>query len=200
MSKGAWGIVVAVIGAVAAALGSYLTYLSKEHEIAAQERQLISKQAELETVKNQKGQVSSPKGRYEWQVTRSGEDEGWTGYIQVDEAGNAHMQMWKWALCPDNPKRQRLQLLEQQPGNAVVNIPEPAKLHISIPVRFIDYDEKCHRRDGDAGLKPPEIIEGDIDQTIGYEGQVAFKRRDGQEPLGGMILVKQVPGTNVITN
>ena len=190
ISKTTVGIVVALIGAIATVSSAFVTAHYTN----------LSNQDKISVLENQRTQVASPQGTYLWQVAIAGDGQRWKGYIEADEHGAAQIQMWRWNYCPPNNELRQLRLLEQQPGNALVTIPQQGRLHISIPVRMIRYDSSCEMLGGDARLEPQVILEAELAQTLGYEGRVAYKGINGEAPLGGMILVKEVPGSEVNTN
>ncbi len=190
ISKTTVGIVVALIGALATVSSTFITAHYTN----------LANQGKISTLENQRAQVASPQGTYLWQVAIAGDGQRWKGYIEADEHGAATIQMWKWSYCPPNNELRQLRLLEQQPGNAVVAIPQQGMLHVSIPIRMIRYDSNCQMLVGDARLEPLVILEAELAQTLGYEGRAAYKGVNGEAPLGGMILVKEVPGSDVNTN
>jgi hypothetical protein len=149
----------------------------------------------LSNQRTQGPQVTSPEGIYLWQVTADGNGDRWAGYINVDQHGVPNIQMWRLQQCPNN-KIVTLRLLKQDPG-AEVTVPQPGKLRIHIPVRFIKYDNKCQvpTEGQPVKLEPQQILEGDIDQTIGYEGNITYIKQNGERPFGGMILVKSTHGS-----
>lgn len=153
-------------------------------------------QVKIDQLKEQRAKIIDPAGTYLWQTVVTLNGERWKGYIQVDHQGNPKIQMWKVEDCPGNHNFE-LRLLEQEPGHAEVTIPEAGKLHIHIPIRFLKYDKPCELPTPDQPLSPQEILEGDIDQTAGYVGQIRYMKSSGEEPLGGMILVKDIPGSGL---
>src|SRR5215470_9608103 len=94
-------LIAAAATILAAAAAAYITNYMNQHQI--------------ETLKNQRLQVTSPQGTYLWQVAVAGQGQRWTGYIQVDEHGAAKIQMWRWDYCPPKNDLQRLRLLQQEP-------------------------------------------------------------------------------------
>ena len=177
--KAAWIGFAATIAA--AFLTWYLTNLGNEHE--------------KEALKAQRAQVISPEGVYLWQVVADASGDRWAGYINVDENGAPNVQMWRLEQCPNN-KLVKLRLLQQDPG-AKISIPQSGKFHIHIPIRFIKYDNKCQipPEGQPAKLEPVQILEGDLDQTIGYQGNLRYVKQDGEEPFGGMLLIKSIQGS-----
>ncbi|HEY6252259.1 MAG TPA: hypothetical protein VI685_20070 [Candidatus Angelobacter sp.] len=155
----------------------------------------LSNQHERDRLKAQRAQITSPEGIYLWQVAGDANGDPWAGYINVDDQGNPNIQMWRMAKCHDN-QIVRLRLLQQDQGHAEVTTREPGKLHIHIPVRFIKYDNTCQTpTEGQPlNLEPQQILEGDIDQTIGYAGSIRYIKPTGEQPFGVMNLVKSTPG------
>ena len=153
-------------------------------------------QTKIEKLKEQRANIVDPAGVYLWQTVVTLNGERWKGYIQVDSQGNPKIQMWKVEDCPGNHNLE-LRLLQQDPGHAEVTIPQTGKLHIHIPVRFLKYDKHCALPKPNQPLGLQEVLEGDIDQTAGYVGQIRYMKPSGEEPLGGMILVKDIPGSGL---
>src|SRR4029077_4034336 len=153
-------------------------------------------QTQIEKLKEQRTKITDPAGVYLWQTVVTLNGERWKGYIQVDSQGNPTIQMWKVEDCPGNHNLE-LRLLQQEPGHAEVTIRQPGRLHIQIPVRFLKYDKHCELPTPDQPLGSQEVLEGDIDQTAGYVGQIKYIKSSGEEPLGGMILVKDIPGSGL---
>lgn len=177
---------VAVITAIGGIIAAVLTGLATNW----------SNQTQIEKLKEQRAKITNPAGVYLWQTVATLNGERWKGYIQVDGQGNPNIQMWKVEDCPGNHNLE-LRLLQQAPGHAEVTIPQPGKLHIHIPVRFLKYDKPCELPEPNQLTGPQEVLEGDIDQTAGYVGQIRYVKSTGEEPLGGMILVKDIPGSGL---
>jgi hypothetical protein len=175
--KAAWIGFAAVI--IAAVLTWYLTDLSSQRE--------------KERLKARVPAITDPAGIYLWQVSADAYGDPWSGYIRVDHHGVPDVQMSRLEQC--NGKTVSLPLLKQEGGE--VTIGEPGRLHIHIPVQFIRYKDKCKPtpKGQNPELEPEETLDGDIDQTIGYEGDVRYIKPGGEKPFGGILLIKSLHGS-----
>jgi hypothetical protein len=118
-------------------------------------------------------------GRYEWQWA----DDGWRGYVTVDENGAATLDMNQIIGCPD--KRKQVPITKQGPSGSM-RLLSGEKVHVKIPVTFVKYAPDCTGKD-DPG---PTLLEGDLSAYTTYAGTVTYKGPDGKTSHGDMVLVK----------
>jgi len=120
------------------------------------------------------------KGRYEWQWAGA----GWLGHVNVDNNGSASIEMSKFMNCLGGQKW--LPLLEQR-GKAEMT-GDSNKVHVTIPVQFITYDDKCMN----IGHESSNItmLEGDLTAKVSYAGRISYNTGQPHPGSGDMILVK----------
>jgi hypothetical protein len=166
----------AFIGAVATiAVGVVPIYFGYQNrQDAIHQAQIQRDEAEAKH-----GQVVSPAGAYDWEVATN----RWFGYITINDKA-PEIQMWKYQDCPSAPNKQ-LRLLKQPSFSTATAslLQNPSRLHVAIPVQFIKYDDKCNY----SGLEEEETLEGELAQTIGFRGEIAYVRKDKEAQTGGMI-------------
>lgn len=135
---------------------------------------LVNYYLELQTL------ISVPvAGRYEWQWA----GDSWKGYVDVGKDGAVKIQMSTYQNCPGTKKW--LPLLEQSGSGKAESIENRTKLRVKIPVKFINYDDKCNR----TGSSDVTTLAGDLDRKPAFAGVVEYQTQYGA-PVGDMILVK----------
>ncbi|HEY6253900.1 MAG TPA: hypothetical protein VI685_28420 [Candidatus Angelobacter sp.] len=138
-------------------------------------------QQTIDKLQKQPGKVSTAQGTYEWQWA----GDRWKGYVTVDGDGAASISMMMYADCPGG--RRKLQLLEQQGNGKVTLLDDSTRVHVSIPVQFITYDDKCNK----TGYEPNQkVLDGYLDQKIAYAGPIGFRATAQGGSPGDMILIK----------
>jgi hypothetical protein len=130
--------------------------------------------------------MGSLEGKYDWQFTDISGKGGWKGYVEVKSDGAASIYMDNYKMCGGVMKA--LQLFEKPGQGTVKETDNQTKMHLEIPVQFINYDANCNA----TGVDETTILVADLLRKPAFQGQVAYKKHDKQ-PLGEMILVKEEP-------
>jgi hypothetical protein len=159
-------VVVALIGLIGTSLTAWFQYKEK---------------VDAETKAGQRPDIKlSWPATYGWQVG----EEGWLGQISINENGGADISATRYEVC--NGKRQALNLLRQE-GTGTATLRDNGKhLSLSIPVRFIKYDQKCRS----VGENSRTTLVGTLDLRVAYSGEISYQSEYGA-PQGGMVLVNQ---------
>jgi hypothetical protein len=118
-------------------------------------------------------------GRYEWQWA----GDSWKGYVDVGSDGAVKIQMSMYQSCAGSKKW--IPLLEQSGAGKAEAVENRTKLRVKIPVKFINYDDKCNR----TGSSDVTTLSGDLDRKPAFAGVVEYQTQYGA-PVGDMILVK----------
>jgi hypothetical protein len=134
----------------------------------------VNKYLEVQTL-----ELVSAEGRYDWQFAGG----GWKGYLQVEKDGSVSTHMIRYMQCDGV---QKIVPLLQQAGKASVKeIDNRTRLHISIPVKFANYDQHCNQ----TGLQETTTLVGSLTRRAAFAGEVEYQNSYGSS-LGGMFIVK----------
>jgi hypothetical protein len=123
--------------------------------------------------------ITSSVGRYIWEYAPA----GWAGYIEVHKDKTATIQMVRYLDCSGVIKT--VPLLTADGVGRVVESLNQSELHVSIPVRFANYDANCNRLPDNSRT----VLEGTLTRSTGFTGSVKYENSYGA-PLGGMNLLK----------
>lgn len=167
LSKTTVSLISVFATAVTTLTGAYLKYRTDQQTINRME--------------SQPGKTASTEGTYEWQWA----GDRWKGYVTVDRDGIASIDITKFAECAG--VRKQLPLLDQDGNAKMMFLPNSTKIHVSIPVRFIIYDDKCNKTGYES---PSRVLDGYLDQKIAYAGTINYMIGSHPGKPGDMVLVK----------
>jgi hypothetical protein len=162
-------VVVAVLGLIGTSLNAWSQYKGK-----------VDAQSMLVEAEKRPDLKLAWPAKYEWQVGEA----GWLGHVSINENGGADISATRYSDC--NGKRRALTLLRQE-GTGTASLRDNGKhLSVSIPVRFIKYDNKCRN----VGEDSRTVLTGTLDLRAAYSGQIDYQNDFGT-PQGGMVLVNE---------